>query len=255
MPNILTETPPLNYHEVAPSTNADEFTNVLSSRRSVRLFDSTPVPQDIVNKCLELALLAPTSSNLQCWEFYWVKTPDIKQKLVEACLNQTAARTAQELIVCVARTKTWKANAKQMLQRLDSLGPNAPQAAKDYYARLVPFVYGQGFFGIFGLIKKVLIFFVGFFRPVPREPTCAAGMRTWAVKTSALACENLMLSFRAYGFDTCPMEGFDSKRVKKLISAPRDAIITMVVAIGKRTQGGIYGPRIRFDRSQFIKEI
>ena len=30
----------------------------------------------------------------------------------------------------------------------------------------------------------------------------------------ALACENLMLALRAYGYDSCPMEGMDSKRIK-----------------------------------------
>ena len=31
-----------------------------------------------------------------------------KEKLVEYCLNQPAARTAQELIVCVAKPNAWK---------------------------------------------------------------------------------------------------------------------------------------------------
>ena len=36
-------------------------------------------------------------------------------------------------------------------------------------------------------------------------------MAVWAHKSTALACENLMLSLRAYGYDSCPMEGMDSK--------------------------------------------
>jgi nitroreductase len=51
-----------------------------------------------------LALLAPNSSNLQPWTFYVVQNPTKKKQLVKACLNQLAAKTASELIVCVART-------------------------------------------------------------------------------------------------------------------------------------------------------
>ena len=40
-------------------------------RRSVRKFDpSKELNSDIVKKCIENGVLAPTSSNLQLWEFY-----------------------------------------------------------------------------------------------------------------------------------------------------------------------------------------
>ena len=46
---------------------------------------------------------------------------------------------------------------------------------------------------------------------------------------SALACQNFMLSMRAYGFDTCPMEGFDSSRLKKILKLPKKAQICMTI--------------------------
>ena len=63
--------------------------------------------------CLELALLAPNSSNLQPWEFYWVRSPEKKQNLVSYCLGQPAAATAQELVVAVARPDYWKINQEK----------------------------------------------------------------------------------------------------------------------------------------------
>ncbi len=80
-------------------------------------------------------------------------------------------------------------------------------------------------------------------------------MRVWAHKSTALACENLMLSLRAFGYDSCPMEGMDSKRIQKLLQLPNEAEICMVISAGKRADNGIYGKRIRFDNSLFIKEI
>ena len=69
----------------------------------------------------------------------------------------------------------------------------------------------------------------------PREPIGWADMRVWAHKSTALSAAHFMLAMRAEGFDTCPMEGMDSKRVKRLLNLPRRAEICMVVSAGRRT--------------------
>ena len=233
---------------------SEEFIKTVESRRSVRVYNETKVPEEVVQKCLDMALLAPNSSNLQCWEFYWVRNSEKRQALVEACMSQPAAKTAQELIVAVGRTKTWKENAKKMLALLEK-NPNAPKTALTYYKKIVPFAYTIGPFGLFGLFKKVLVTVLGVFRPIPREPATYSDMKIWAVKTTSLACQNLMLGFRAFGFDTCPMEGLDSARVRKILKLPRDAIVVMGISVGKRAPNGVYGDRIRFNRDRFIKEV
>lgn len=49
--------------------------------------------------CLELATLAPNSSNMQLWEFYQITNPGLMAKVSEACLGQSAASTASEIVV------------------------------------------------------------------------------------------------------------------------------------------------------------
>jgi nitroreductase len=80
-------------------------------------------------------------------------------------------------------------------------------------------------------------------------------MQIWAVKSASLACENFMLAVCAHGFDTCPMEGFDSTRVRKLLNLPGHALIPMVIAVGRRGPKGVTLPRIRGERSAFVKTI
>jgi nitroreductase len=81
-------------------------------------------------------------------------------------------------------------------------------------------------------------------------------MRVWSVKSTALACENLMLSLRSQGFDTCAMEGFDGVRVKKLLGLPRrGSEVVMVVGAGAGKPEGIYGPRVRFDKRFYVFEV
>lgn len=253
--SVFTKVPEINFAEPAPAINATEFVKVVESRRSVRVYDGTSIPPEIVNKCLDLALLAPNSSNLQMWEFYWVRSKEKKEAMVEACLSQPAAKTAAELIVAVARTNTWKKNSKHMIEVFKASSFKVPKSVALYYEKLVPMVYTLGPLNILGYLKKITVFLVGFFKVVPREPTSKSDIKIWAAKSTALACENLMLAFRAYGYDTCPMEGLDSSRVKKILNLPNDAMVVMAISAGKRAENGIYGPRIRFERDNFIKEV
>jgi len=232
-----------------------EFEKVVRNRRSVRVYDGTPVPESVVRKCLELALLAPNSSNLQCWEFYWVRSPEKKAELAKLCFDQNAAKTAAELFVCVGRIDKIFPHARQMLEVLEQRGTSVPKAVLDYYKKLVPLAYSSGPLSVFAPLKWLLFTTLGFFRVMPREPLGKSDLRLWAAKSSALACENLMLAFSAHGFDTCPMEGLDSKRVKKLLGLPRSSVVTMAISAGKRKPEGVYGSRIRFPDSQFIHEV
>lgn len=46
-----------------------DFFEVVQKRRSVRKFTATAVPEAVIEKAIDAALIAPNSSNLQPWEF------------------------------------------------------------------------------------------------------------------------------------------------------------------------------------------
>ncbi len=252
---IFEKIPEMEYVEPAIATNFEEFEKVVRSRRSTRVFSEEKIPEEVMRRCLDLALLAPNSSNLQPWEFYWVRGEAKKQELARLCLGQPAATTAQELVVCVARRDTWKRNCKLMLELFDQSETPLPQAVLQYYQQLVPLAYGQGPFYLLGPVKKLFMHLLAWKKPSPRGPAGKADMRVWAHKSTALACQNLMLSLRACGYDSCPMEGIDERRIQRLLKLPRAAEICMVISAGKRAEHGIYGPQLRFDKSQFVFEV
>lgn len=244
-----------DYIENTEAINKEEFIKAVKSRRSVRNFNSEPILEEHMRECLELTLLAPNSSNLQPWEFFWVRSEEKKEKLIDYCLGQPAAATAQELVVAVARPDFWKVNQKRMLNLIEEMGDKAPKSVKKYYGKIAPLAYQQGFLSIKGYVKKLAMELRGIKKPTPREPYNKKGMAVWAHKSTALACENLMLSLRAYGYDSCPMEGMDSKRIKKLLGLSSPAEICMVISAGKRAENGVYGKQIRFNSEYFIHEI
>jgi len=241
------------YHEPAPaSIDVEEFRKVVTSRRSVRKFTDTPIPQAVLDDCLDMALLAPCSSGLQPWEFYVVRSSGRKEKLVKACMSQLAAKTAAELIVCVARTDRVDEFARKMLR--DWPMPDVPKLVQRYY-QLIPYNYAPGPLNSFAMVKKAAFAAGGLVAPVPRGPYTRSEVQLWAAKSAALACENLVLAFRAHGFDTCMMEGFDEVRVRKLLHLSDAAFPIMVVGAGERADDGVFWPQVRFERELFVHEV
>ncbi|OUS02333.1 nitroreductase family protein [Gammaproteobacteria bacterium 42_54_T18] len=251
--NTVTVDGKARYHEPVPSNiDIESFRKVVKSRRSVRKFTNKPIPQEVLDDCLDMAMLAPCSSGLQPWEFYIVRSPQKKARLVKACMSQSAAKTASELIVCVARTDRVHEFSRKMLREWPM--PDVPEAVKKYY-QLIPLGYAPGPLNSFAMIKKVAISAGGFFAPVPRGPFTRSEVQLWASKSTALACENLVLALRAHGFDSCMMEGFDELRVRKLLKLSDNALPIMVIAAGERADDGVFWPQVRFDRELFIHQV
>ena len=226
----------------------------IENRRSVRKYLKEAVPRTVIEKALQAAMLAPNSSNLQPWEMYWVTSPETKAQLVTACFGQATAGTAAELVVFVARTDTWRRNRELILEALKKRG-NPAKKQLDYYQKIVPLFYAHGWLGVIGWLKALVFPLVGWFRPVPRGPFSQAKLKATLSKTVALACENFMLAITAQDYSTCPMEGFDEVRVKKILGLGRAATVVMVISVGKEDSTGIYGARLRLDPKLFVFEV
>lgn len=234
--------------DVTPEKSVSE---AIHYRRSVRVFKNQPLDDSKVKECIHLASLAPTSSNMQLWEFYHVTSTGVLAQLSESCFNQSAAKTAQQMVVVVARKDLWKKRVQSNIDFLKSQYGDKPDAeyskrekfALNYYQKIVPTLYFD-FAGILGALKYVSFQAIGIFRPIYREAR-RSDMRIVAQKSAALAAENFMISMAAINYDTCPMEGFDSLRVKKILKLPTSSEINMIIACGVRDEGGIYGARFR----------
>lgn len=226
-------------------------TEAINYRRSVRVYSNEDLDDTVVKQCLVNASLAPTSSNLQLWEFYHITNPILKEKVAKACMSQSAAKTANQLVVVVTRKDTWRQKARANVAHFDRVFKqpemqkemDRKKMAVNYYQKLIPTVYID-FFGILGAIKYWIFQIIGLFRPVYRQ-TRWSDMRVVAHKSAALAAQNFMISMAAVGYDTCPMEGSDTLRIKKILNLPRGSEINMVIGCGIRKPEGVYGERFR----------
>ena len=237
---------------------------VLNFRRSVRVFDEEkPIDPEKVKHCLELATLAPNSSNMQLWEFYQITNPELNTKISKACLDQTATATASEIVIFVTRQDLYKKRAKFVLDfEKGNIRRNSPQERQDkrikdrelYYGKLMPFIYAR-FLGVLGLLRMALANAISLFRPMVLEVS-ECDMRVVVHKSCALAAQTFMIAMANEGYDTCPLEGFDSRRIKRILKLPRGAGINMVIPCGiRKGNKGIWGERGRVPFSEVYHKL
>lgn len=227
---------------------------LLHFRRSVRVYDkSKPLDIQKVKYCLEMATLAPNSSNMQLWEFYHITDPILMQKVSHACLDQTATSTADQIVVFVTRQDLHRKRAQYVLDfEIGNIQRNSPEVRqakriKDrqlYYGKIMPLLYMR-FFGLLGLFRTLLTTAIGLFRSITREVS-ESDVRIVVHKSCALAAQTFMIAMANEGYDTCPLEGFDSRMLRKSLKLPRGAEINMVVSCGiRKGNEGIWGERCR----------
>ena len=235
---------------------SSSFEEIIQRRRSNRKFDANiEVPDDVIVRSLERSILSPNSSNMQLWEFQWIKDPALKESFTALCLDQNAARTSKQLVVFVTRKDLWKQRAAWNYNKIKEGINGEPNTAQkrglDYYGKLMPLAYRSDIFGITTLIRRALCFFMGLRKPFMRFGG-DADQRVTVHKSCALAAQTFMLSIAAEGFESCPMEGFDAVRVKRALGLPSGAEINMIIAVGKGTEAGVWGPRFRVPYEEVV---
>jgi nitroreductase len=234
-----------------------EFGEIVERRKAVRVFDEHTDVTDAVRRGLSRAVLSPNSSNMQLWEFHQVRDRQTHERITKACLKQSAARTANQLVVVVCRQDKWRERVKWNLAQLkEQFKDKAELTSRDkralqYYRMLMPLMYRNDPFGFWRAVRTVLRTYLLLKGPSLRMVS-HADQRVMLHKSAAIAAQTFMLSMAAEGLDTCPMEGFDEVRIKKALGLPGAAEICMVIGCGKGKAEGVYSQRRRVAESEVI---
>ncbi len=76
-----------------------DILKAVKERRSLRDFQKKDIPDALLDRLAEALIWAPSAGNLQARKFYFVKQPDIKNKIAAAALNQSFIAEAALVIV------------------------------------------------------------------------------------------------------------------------------------------------------------
>jgi nitroreductase len=216
-------------------------------RRAVKVFEPVEISEELREQILNAARHAPSSFNTQPYRFYWVETATQKTAVVKLCLGQKPAETASALVVAVADIGSLTATSQGQLEWMRRSGFSEAQI-RDYErtAKIGRILFMPGPFGIFGAIKWGLFWLLNLWKVMGTPPLSRQDLFKWATKSTSLACENLMIAAEALGISSCPMEGFDGRRLSKYLGlSARYHEIVMVIAIGKKSHSYVEPPQWR----------
>lgn len=210
---------------------SNETLQSIQLRRSVRSYLQKPVPEDILLELLEAANRAPSGFNMQPWYFVVVRDDDQRLRLREAAMDQRQVSEAPVVVAFVADPNSWKENYNDVLE-LGRKSGAMPDKLIRMYRKNVNLMFRTGPFGLFGLIKKLGTPLVRVFRSTPRALTSFKDARHYVCSQTMLAAATFMIAARSVGLDTSPMEGFDERRVKKILKIPPAMSVPIIVALG-----------------------
>jgi len=216
-------------------------------RRAVKRFDPVDIPLEVREQLLNAARVAPSSFNMQPYRLYWVQSEAHRAIVARLCLGQSPAETASALVVAVADIGSLQKTSQLQIEWMRKTGCSEKRI-RNYAvtARIGRLIFASGPLGIFGACKWLLFRMLNLWKTVGRPPVFRRDVFKWAIKSTSLACQNLMIAAEAVGLNSCPMEGFDARRLSKFLGlSARVHDIVMVIAIGKRAESYVDQPQWR----------
>lgn len=176
--------------------------DAIYSRRAVKHYDPEyELTEEEIRKLMDAAIQAPTSFNIQHWRFVLVRDKALRREIRAAANDQAQVTDASLLIVMTADLKAW-------------------EKLPERYWRDAP-----------ADVAEMLVNWLG-----PFYEGKAQLQRDEAMRTCGLAGQTIMLAAKAMGYDSCPMIGFDSEAVGRLINLPEDHVVSFMIAVGKATR-------------------
>jgi len=176
--------------------------DAIEQRRSIKHFDKNhKLSESEIEKLLSLAILSPTSYNIQNWRFVLVKDSETRKKIRSAAWDQAQVTDSSLLLILCADLKSWKKQPERYWK-------TAPKEIQDMFVKMIGDFYDG---------KEQL-------------------QRDEAMRSCGIAAQTLMLTAKAMGYDSGAMIGFDPQKVAEIINLPEDHVIGLMVVVGKQVK-------------------
>ncbi|CAH0144393.1 Putative NAD(P)H nitroreductase YodC [Peribacillus simplex] len=216
----LNKSKELNIRHEKPKVLTDtDFITVAKERRSVRQYDAEYVmTEEEIREILEIAIQAPSSSNLQPWRFLVIQDKQTQQELLPIANNQQQIVDASAVIAVLADIEGYK-NAECIYGELVNKGIMKNEIKEPYVASIMHN------YGNFSAEKALSV----------------------AMIDGGLVSMQIMLAAKAKGYDTVPMGGFDEAKFVDAFNVPENFKPVMLISLGKGTKAGFEKVRLPLD--------
>jgi nitroreductase len=186
--------------------------SILTERRSIRKYDPTiKISKDEMIQILKLATRAPSSTNMQPWRFFIVESLAAKDKLKTVLYgNLTQLETSSAMICVFADLKKHLLAEKILNQAYEANLMDLETKTR----RLNHMMNNVG--------SQPLDF-----------------IEKWGLVDGGLVSLQLMLAAKEFGYDTCPIGGFNRDKLAEALEIDSERYKpVMIISIGKRAEEG-----------------
>lgn len=178
----------------------------IQNRRAARAFRPDPIPEDVLQDILNLGLQAPSGYNLQPWRFILVREQANKERLKSCAFNQNQITQAPVVLICCGDRRV---NQTEYIEEVIQLGIEAG-----------------------GVNEKYADFMRGAVPQLFEYQPCFESLEAWTNRHTMLAVAHLMIVAKAFGVDSCPMEGFTTDQVKAAFNIPAEVDLCCLLPLG-----------------------
>lgn len=187
-----------------------DLLKVLRWRYATKAFDTDKIiSQKDIERIVEAFNLTATSYGLQPVKLFVVENKDLKEALTEASWGQNQVRTASHILVLSIKKEITPEYIHAYFDMEIEIRKTEPHILEPYREHVIQM-----------------------FNAYDTER-----IKSWATNQAYLTLGN-MLTFCAHeGIDTCPMEGFDSAQVDKILGLEeRNLETVLLLPIGYRSK-------------------
>jgi len=185
-----------------------EFRDIVSNRRSIRQYEPRPVPEDVIQKLLEMIGLSVSAMNLQPWKIKVVSDQETKEKVFAATFGLEQIRVCSHALILCADV-----DYPSIIARLD----RAMAAAG------VPAERREGM--------------VAFATKLTTGMTSEQRL-AWSREQVHIALGNAVNGAYSLGLGACPMTAFDPAVLGRALGLPETLVPTAIVSVGHAAEEG-----------------
>ena len=189
-------------------------------RYATKKFDGRKIPEEEIDKLLDLVRFAPSALNLQPWKIKVITDSQVKEQLKPAAFDQEQISTCSHLFVFCADP-----DYDSLIRRLGDL-LKSHEVPDDIQKNIL------------GMAQH----FVEQMTPEQRF--------SWSQAQTYLALGNALNGAKALGFDSCPMGGFDPAEFARILKIPAPLVPVMLCPVGYAADTPM--PKIRFPREDVL---
>ena len=232
---------------------ANSFEIISRLRSAERNFSPADINSTILQKVLELTQLAPSSFNMQPYKGIVIQSEKSKELLASCMLggNCNVVMSAPVSVIFLGdkgkkllltsslypsysltmQIRTDPSRNIGKLMQLELKNGSNPEYVNTIPSR-INFLYGNGLLST--AFRKVVTHLTS---PLSAAPKIARDNESFAYKNAALAGMQFMLAATSLGLSTCPMEGFDERRICYGFNIPTNYGIPFVISLGYAQNG------------------